>query len=106
MMAASGEPRRVYAKVDRRAEFCDLGEKHEVEVYAVKLITPTGEMRPYDNGYEVRDYPLFTDAQGRIYHAHLEIDFHASTYYVRDGDKKHFVSRPRKPARDTMGRLL
>lgn len=102
----STEPRKVYCKVDRRAEICDLGCKHEVEIYAVKIITETGETREYDNGYEKRQTRLFTDAQGRVYHERLEIDYHASTYYVRDGDKKYFVGRPRKPARDTMGHLL
>jgi len=103
---ASGEPRTVYREMRVEAEVCDLGETHDVRIYGVKTLTPTGETRPYDNGYETREMPLFTDVQGRVYHARLEIDFHASTYYVRLDDRQSFDSRVRRPARDLLGRLL
>jgi len=89
----------VYIEWGETQDLCDLGETHRVTYYAVKRITPTGETREHNNGYEQRQTPLYTDAQGRVYHQRVEIDFHANVWYLRE-DGKHFHKRAmRHPAR-------
>jgi hypothetical protein len=96
----------VYAEYGSTEEVCELGEKHEVTFYQAKRITETGETRIMDNGYEQRMTPLYTDAQGRIYHLRIEIDYHSNTWYLRD-DGKHFHKRGlRHPARTLDGALI
>lgn len=82
---------------DRTRATCELGCEHELEHWVRKHLHRVGE---YDmnNGYEVRTMPVYADAQGRLYYARQEIDYHASTYYVRQDEPGakwlHFVGRP------------
>lgn len=100
--------RIVYRKIGHEVEVCSLGCKHEVDRVAVKALTPTGETREHNNGYECRQTPLFVDRQGRTYHQHVGIDYSNNISYRRDGDGLHFSPRLTsvRPTRDVTGRLL
>jgi hypothetical protein len=91
----ANEPITVWRKVREVEETCSLGCTHRVTHWARKLLKPTGEFRPHNNGYEVHLTPLRVDAQGRIYHQHVEIDYYSNISWVRDGDKERFYQRPR-----------
>jgi hypothetical protein len=99
------EQRIIFKHVGLIAETCEYGCPHEVGYAEVKKVTDTGQKRMHDNGYEQRMTPLFTDAQGRIYHQHVTIDFANNTYFIRDGDKAYFAPRGQRPlTRDITGR--
>lgn len=98
---------KVYRQVKFVRETCPAcGCTHDVSLYEVKRLTPTGETREHDNGWEKRQTSLYTDAQGRVYHVHIPIDFGGSASFVRDGDSKSFSRHVLRPARDLMGNVL
>lgn len=110
---AATRARRVTAARDvgRTSEKCPYGETHDVTYYEVKYLTATGETRMHDNGYEQNQTPLFTDAQGRVYHQHVGIDFHNNISYVRDpgpGETNgvYFSGQVGRLARDLTGKPL
>lgn len=101
------KPIQVFCEWGSTEDLCDLGEKHVVTYYGVKTITPTSETREHDNGYEKRQTPLYTDAQGRVYHQHVQIDYFNNVSYCRYDDGQRFYPRVlRRPARDLLGNLL
>lgn len=96
----------VYQSVGSREEVSNYGDTHDVTVYVVKHLTPTGQKRDYDNGYTVEATPLFRDHQGRLYHCHPPVDFYGGSYYRRDTDGATFASRTSRHARDLAGRPI
>lgn len=105
--------RLVWRAVGRRKATCDLGCEHELETWVSKRVTETGTY-VMDNGYEKRTMGVYTDRQGTRYFARIEIDFHASTYFVVQREQGrpwiHWQSRPHsvgdRIAVDILGRKL
>lgn len=83
----------VWNRLRREARVCDLGHKHDVELFVPKRLGPVVGMRMHDNGYERRETELRQDAQGRTYHKHVTIDYYNNVYWVRDEDKAFFYPR-------------
>lgn len=98
----------VFAEVAVARETCDLGEEHQVRIVSRKVLGPVIGTQMYDNGYEQRDTALRQDAQGRVYHQHIQIDFFNNVSWWRDEDKLSFMPRlPSGPCREWMtGRRL
>lgn len=98
-----------YREVRRDKETCSYGCPHDVNVYETVEIAPTGEKRPYDDGYEIRDTELYVDADGNSYQRGTSIDFHGGSFVVRDSGAKKVrfdLSVRSHLARDVEGRPL
>jgi hypothetical protein len=98
----------VFAEVLTQVETCDLGEEHKVRFYSRKVLGPVIGDRPYSNGYQDLVTDLRQDAQGRIYHQHVQIDYFNNISWWRDEDNVCFMPRLSSgPAREWMtGRRL
>lgn len=99
----------VYRVRGKVTETCTYGHPHEVHYVEVKRLTPTGATRLHDNGYEKMHTDLLVDAQGRVYHKHVTIDFFDNVSYVRDNDGTRYSPLHRlskTAARDLTGRGL
>ncbi|WP_375000190.1 hypothetical protein [Aeromicrobium sp. CTD01-1L150] len=80
-------PRHIYREVGRVEECCAYGCPHTVIYYETKTVAPTGGTKSYagESGHYIAS--LFHDAQGRIYHQHIEPDASGSfTWFQRDDD--------------------
>jgi hypothetical protein len=106
------DERVVWRAVEHHERLCEFSIPHTVETWVSKRVTKVG-MYPMNNGYEIRQMPYYADRQGRLYYARIDIDFHASTYYVTQPEKSrpwvHWQSRPWTPGRvafDVLGRKL
>ena len=85
--------RVVWQRVRREARVCNLGHKHDVELFLPKFLGPVVGERIHDNGYEKRMTELRQDAQGRTYHMHVRIDYYNNVSWRRDEDGVHFWPR-------------
>lgn len=77
---------------------CELGDKHTVEVYAEKWLTPTGEKVTKDwYGYgEQTHFPadVYADHEGRRYALVAPMDYGVSSHFRSLGEHRGMVSRP------------
>ena len=97
----------VFAEVSRVKDYCNFGHQHEVRIVTRKLLGPVLGTREHNNGYEKRQTALRKDAQGRIYHQHIQIDFFNNVSWRRDDDGMVFYpGRGPGPVRDVLGRTL
>lgn len=86
------QPIVVYRVVGHTVRSCEYGE-HGASVVSVKRLGPVVGHREYDNGYEKQMTDVRTDAQGRTYHQHIEIDFFNNVSWWRDEDRQSFTTR-------------
>jgi hypothetical protein len=104
----SATTRTVYREVGDVEEVCEYGDKHVVTYHETKKVTETGETREFDDGYTLNQTPLFSDAQGRVYHLRPAFDS-GRAFYRRDVDHAGFEGRPGRyqgSARDLLGNPL
>ena len=97
---------KVYRRVHRLEERCPNGDTHSVTYYDVKFLTDTGATYRYNNGYEIRDEKIWTDAQGRLYFMRHTVDYSQNTSLKRTVDDTMWRPYLDHNARDTSGRPL
>ncbi len=82
-------------RTEQRA--CSFGEMHEVSIYAEKNLMLTEMIRitePLGYGDSVRENPVYSDRQGRLYDTYIPVDYYGFKRYVRRDDKTHWDTRP------------
>lgn len=95
----------VYRESFAIVEACNYGCPHSVTYFETVELTPTGQTRPFDDGYNTTDEPLYADNDGRIYHRHHAFDSGRS-YYRRDGDRGFGFDATTRSARENLARDL
>ncbi len=97
---------QVFRRVGTKNETCLYGGRHTVVYVDSVWVTPTGETRPYDNGYETGENKLFVDQDGEVYERVQGFDYCSVPRWVRDSDRKRFERRWTDPARELTGNGL
>ena len=77
------QPITVYAVLGHMAVPCEYGE-HVANIVTVKRLGPVIGTREYHNGYETLMTDLRVDAQNRVYHQHIQVDYSSNVTWWRD----------------------
>lgn len=97
----------LYRPLGTVEEECTYGDKHKVTYVEALYVSPNGETREHDNGYQKQQTALAADRRGRIYHQHVAIDFFNNISWIRDADRARFTPRPPTGAvRDVRGKSV
>lgn len=86
---------KVWQVVRIEQRTCAYGDTHTVSVLAGKRLSDPVGFREHDNGYETRLTELRTDAQGRVYHQQVTIDYYNNVSWLREDGVRFSTRKPR-----------
>ncbi len=86
----------VQQSLGQRPTICNMGEEHITVVYAEKILRITDEVRwqPVEGYSDTKGrWPVYRDAQGRLYDRYQTVDYYSNVYYIRRDDGERWNTR-------------
>jgi hypothetical protein len=91
----------VYTVLCVKTLCCDLGHKHDVQVYGEKHLRLSTRRRLNQRSGGILDYgdteyanPIYVDAQGRDWNVYISVDYSSNVHYVGPNNTRATRTKP------------